>query len=182
MWAGGRLEFHAPIPIGPLVSDLTVDDVVIKEGKTGTLCFVTVASHGGRRHALHREQQDRLPQRPRRRRTEATARTTPTDADVSKTVTSEVLLFRYSALTFNNHRIHYDRRYASDVEGYDGLVVHDPLTATLLAKLAADTGGDLAARVQGRLAALDTAPFRSTVAAPRPAWISGRPTPAAASP
>ena len=127
MWAGSRLEFHAPIPIGAdAITTSTVDDVVIKEGKTGTLCFVTVSHRtevDGTRCIV--EQQDLVYRddpgvdAPKRQPEPA-----PTDADVSETVTpSEVLLFRYSALTFNGHRIHYDRRYASNVEGYDGLVV-----------------------------------------------------------
>ncbi|GAL10994.1 hypothetical protein JCM19233_1979 [Vibrio astriarenae] len=62
----------------------------------------------------------------------------PTDADVSELVEpTQVMLFRYSALTFNGHRIHYDVDYARQVEGYDGLVFHGPLTATLLVDLAA---------------------------------------------
>ncbi|MEM9468341.1 MAG: MaoC family dehydratase N-terminal domain-containing protein [Actinomycetota bacterium] len=164
MWAGSRIEFGAPIPIGSdAVKTSTVDDVVIKEGTSGTLCFVTVSHRtevdgvrclDEQQDLVYRDDPDADAPKPSPKRA-------PDDAEVSETVApSEVLLFRYSALTFNGHRIHYDRRYASAVEGYDGLVVHGPLTATLLADLAVRTAGPLQSfSFRGTAPLLDTAPF-----------------------
>lgn len=164
MWAGSRIEFHAPIPVGSdAVKTSTVDDVVIKEGKSGTLCFVTVSHRTEVDGSLCIAEQQDLVYRddPAADAPKPQPKPAPTDAEVSETVApSEVLLFRYSALTFNGHRIHYDRRYASDVEGYDGLVVHGPLTATMLADLAVRQGGALATfSFRGVSPLLDTAPF-----------------------
>ena len=158
---------------------------MIKEGKTGTLCFVTVSHRtevDGTRCIV--EQQDLVYRDDPGADAEATARTAPTDADVSETVTpSEVLLFRYSALTFNGHRIHYDRRYASDVEGYDGLVVHGPSPPPCSPNSQQTPAVNLRPfRSVASRRCSTRRRFRSTVAAPSPAWISGRPTPAAASP
>jgi 3-methylfumaryl-CoA hydratase len=134
MWAGSRLVFEAPIPFGALaVRTARIRDIRQKDGRTGPLAFVTVDSEvsvDGR--VCVREQQD-VVFRDRsgqgapapageRRASEASRSIEPTAA----------LLFRFSALTFNAHRIHYDRDYAMQVEGYPGLVVHGPLLATLL--------------------------------------------------
>ncbi|MEO0493782.1 MAG: MaoC family dehydratase N-terminal domain-containing protein [Actinomycetota bacterium] len=164
MWAGSRIEFHAPIPVGAdAVKTSTVDDVVIKEGKSGTLCFVTVSHRTEVEGALCIAEHQDLVYRddPDADAPTPQPKPAPTDADVTESITpSEVLLFRYSALTFNGHRIHYDRRYAGDVEGYDGLVVHGPLTATLLADLATRDGGDLATfSFRGVSPLLDTSSF-----------------------
>lgn len=140
MWAGSRLTFDGDIRIGDDVTKTsTIDGVAMKEGRTGPLCFVTVRhelSVGGavkvteEQDLVYRE--DPAPDAPTPQPKPA-----PADAAWTRTVTpSEVMLFRYSALTFNGHRIHYDRDYARHVEGYPGLVVHGPLTATLLADLA----------------------------------------------
>jgi 3-methylfumaryl-CoA hydratase len=86
----------------------------------------------------------------------------PTGAEIAKTITPDpTLLFRYSALTFNGHRIHYDQPYATKVEGYPGLVFHGPLTATLLMALAEELGRAKLARFSFRGVAplFDTAPF-----------------------
>lgn len=164
MWAGGRLTFDAPIPVGAdAIKTSRIDDVVIKEGSTGTLCFVSVhhTISLGATVCIREEQdivyrEDPAPDAPK-----PTAKPAPADADVSETITpSAVQLFRYSALTFNGHRIHYDREYATGVEGYDGLVVHGPLTATLLADLAVRTGGTLATfGFRGMSPLLDTGSF-----------------------
>lgn len=142
MWAGSRLEFHHPIKIGDtLEKTSTITDLKIKSGKTGKLCFVTV-SHSFYRgqHKLITEEHDivyredpapdALPPPPQ---------IAPTDAQIKKPVNpSSVLLYRYSALTFNGHRIHYDIDYCREVEGYPGLVFHGPLSATLLLDLASE--------------------------------------------
>jgi 3-methylfumaryl-CoA hydratase len=139
MWAGGRLQFHRDLKLGDAVQrQSTISQVDVKSGRSGTLVFVTV------RHEISddqgvaiTEEQDivyrgqPLPGAPVAR---------PADAPVDETFRREimpdpVLLFRYSALTFNAHRIHYDRPYATQVEGYPGLVVHGPLIAMLLLDL-----------------------------------------------
>lgn len=164
MWAGSRLRFDAPIPIGETATRTsTIEDVVIKHGASGALCFVTV----GHRIEVDgttcvTEAQDLVYRDdPAADAPKPTPKPAPTDAEVSETFTpSEVQLFRYSALTFNGHRIHYDRTYAHDVEGYDGLVVHGPLTAALLADLAVRTAGPLHEfSFRGTSPLLDTAPF-----------------------
>lgn len=136
MWAGGQLRFLAPIRAGVLLSRTsTLESVVSKEGRSGRLTFVRLhhAIQAGSLLAIE-ERQDivyrdaavagaALPQ--------GTAASRDEDFCVSRRADA-TLLFRYSALTFNAHRIHYDRDYARDAEGYPGLVVHGPLLATLL--------------------------------------------------
>ena len=136
MWAGGRLCFEQPLRIGDTATRRsTITHIAEKAGRSGPLVFVTVAHEISTARGLCvREEHDivyRAPAQP------GAALPTPalarTDEHFSRTVTPDpVLLFRYSALTFNAHRIHYDRDYARDVEGYAGLVVHGPLIATLL--------------------------------------------------
>lgn len=166
MWAGGRLRFLAPLPIGAAVERIsTIEDVTAKTGSTGEMIFVTV------KHAIAadgvpaiEEWQD-LVYRGDAVGAAATPApaTEPRRADATRVVSADpVALFRYSALTFNAHRIHYDRDYARDVEGYPGLVVHGPYAATLLIDLfGRETPG---ARVTGfsfraRRPLFDTAPF-----------------------
>ncbi len=140
MWAGGELKFVRPLRIGDTVERLSrIADVTEKVGRTGRLVFVTVEHEISTGEGLAVfERQDLVY---REAQTAATSPAAPAElrpADVSLGIdATTVLLFRYSALTFNGHRIHYDRDYARDVEGYPGLVVHGPLQATLLANLAA---------------------------------------------
>ena len=140
MWAGGELKFVRPLRIGDTVERLSrIADVTQKVGRTGRLVFVTVEHENSTGEGLAVfERQDLVY---REAQTAATSPAAPAElrpADVSLGIdATTVLLFRYSALTFNGHRIHYDRDYARDVEGYPGLVVHGPLQATLLANLAA---------------------------------------------
>lgn len=139
MWAGSRLTFAAPLLIGRSAEmKNTVADVAVKSGKTGPLVFVTVrhdVAQDGRfrlceEHDIVYRDYDR-PGAPGPR-----PRPAPATPEFSETVTPDpVLLFRYSALTFNGHRIHYDRSFCTGQEGYPGLVFHGPLTATLLAEL-----------------------------------------------
>ncbi|WP_226581436.1 FAS1-like dehydratase domain-containing protein [Acuticoccus sediminis] len=140
MWAGGRLTYHAPLPVGAdAVRESTILDVSEKNGRSGRLVFVTVAhriSHAG---VLCMEEQQDIVYREAQSgpSTPPPAKPAPDDAAWSEPVDPDtVLLFRYSALTANGHRIHYDRPYAIEEEGYPGLVVHGPLTATLLQGLA----------------------------------------------
>lgn len=141
MWAGGRVEFLAPVAVGAALTRVTtIAAIRAKRGASGDLLFVTlqhdIAADGV---PAIREEQDIVY---RSAATLAPASTAPSivtaEGDqepaeaIRDIVPDPVLLFRYSALTFNAHRIHYDRDYARHVEGYDGLVVHGPLIATLL--------------------------------------------------
>ena len=139
MWAGGRLEWHDAIRVGDAIERVSrVEDVTTKSGRSGDLVFVRVRHRIStpRGVALIEEHDivyrdvpspgSQPPIAPAARVDEAwSMRIEPDD----------VLLFRYSALTFNGHRIHYDRRYVTEVEGYPGLIVHGPLIATLLVEL-----------------------------------------------
>jgi 3-methylfumaryl-CoA hydratase len=139
MWAGSQCAFHRPLRIGESVVRVsTIASVERKTGRSGPLVFVTIRHELGDRSAPAVVEEQNLvyreaagggePARP--------ARQARPDAEFSREVLpDEVLLFRYSALTFNGHRIHYDRRYVTEVEGYPGLVVHGPLLATLLLDL-----------------------------------------------
>lgn len=140
MWAGGRLGFSRPLEIGAEATRTSViQDVRLKQGRTGALCFVTVrhtVTSGGQ-EAFWEEHDIVYREDPRPEDRAPAPKPAGDDWAVTETVEpSEVMLFRYSALTFNGHRIHYDRPYAREVEGHGGLVVHGPLIATFLADLA----------------------------------------------
>lgn len=149
MWAGGRLEFVDDIRVGDTVTRRSrIEDVAVKQGKSGTLCFVTVGHEISTPRGLAiRERQDIVYREARPRDgavppAPTSAPDTGRTAEVRRTVQADpVLLFRYSALTFNSHRIHFDRTYATEQEGYSGLVVQGPLQATLLLTLAQDIRG-----------------------------------------
>ncbi|MBP6030176.1 MAG: MaoC family dehydratase N-terminal domain-containing protein [Sphingobium sp.] len=145
MWAASDIRFHGDLRVGDAVRRRSrITDVVLKQGRTGPLCFVTVDhafTVGGETRAEDRhiivyrsEQSDAKPPPP--------AAPAPAGDTTNVVNPTPTLLFRYSALTFNGHRIHYDAPYATTVEGYPGLVVHGPLQATLLLHMAA--------RLQGR--------------------------------
>jgi 3-methylfumaryl-CoA hydratase len=150
MWAGGEMVFHAPFAPGERVAtDSTVSDIVFKQGSTGPLAFVTVL------HDWRVEGEPRLSERQDivYRGDPAPGAPAPAPAAAEPWAAARVwtaspdpvLLFRYSALTFNSHRIHYDLPYATGVEGYAGLVVHGPLQALWMLNLAADMLGRLPA-------------------------------------
>jgi 3-methylfumaryl-CoA hydratase len=142
MWAGGRIRFLAPLRVGERVEQIsTIDRIDAKQGRAGPLVFVTlrhVISRSGANGPAIEEEQD-LAYRDGHRTDPAAPQLPPEPAPAGvwrrEIVPDDVLLFRYSALTFNGHRIHYDRRYATIQEGYPGLVVHGPLLATLLIDL-----------------------------------------------
>jgi 3-methylfumaryl-CoA hydratase len=140
MWAGGRLTFHKPLILGSHVTRTsTITDVKEKTGRSGTLVFVTVRHDldGGDGLAVT-EDQDLVYRDPAAGKMPAPVAAAAPDAPWREEIDPDpVLLFRYSALTMNGHRIHYDRPYAQDEESYPGLVVHGPLQATLLIALAA---------------------------------------------
>jgi 3-methylfumaryl-CoA hydratase len=166
MWAGGRLEFPGTLYVGEAIRRRsTVQKVTEKTGKSGALVFVVIrheiSGPGG--FAVVEEQDLVYREAPDPTAFPLPPRMAPKDASWSKTIRPDaVMLFRYSALTFNGHRIHYDRPYAMGTEGYPGLVVHGPLVATLLMELCRNerpearlTGFDF--RMLGPL--FDTAPF-----------------------
>ena len=132
MWAGSRFEFLRPLRIGETIRRVSrIVDIKSKEGRTGPLVFVVVRHEIGdaivEEHDIVYRGEGGASQDPPR---------AADDAAWERTIRpDDVLLFRYSALTFNGHRIHYDRRYATEVEGYPGLVVHGPLLATLMLDL-----------------------------------------------
>ena len=140
MWAGGRLiwETANPLAVGQEVERVsTIKSVSHKAGRSGELLFVVVEHRYSNANGLALTEEHDIvfreaaepgapeptPQKPPLAGEEAWSRTIVPD---------DVLLFRYSALTFNGHRIHYDRKYVTEVEGYPGLIVHGPLIATLL--------------------------------------------------
>ncbi len=146
MWAGGALNFHAPLLIGTVAEKVTrVEDVQIKQGRTGRLGFVSLIHELRQNGALCvAERQDIVYREPPDARSSIEPPTARTDETTSNTVRFDTtLLFRYSALTFNGHRIHYDLDYCLNVEGYTGLVVHGPLLAQRLIALAAQHMGPL---------------------------------------
>jgi len=176
MFAGERIGFHRPIRIGEaLRRETELADLSMKKGGTGSLVFATVVSRifgpGGlaieeERRTVFREEVKEGARNQAPRREDA-----PADVPWRRRVTPDpVLLFRFSALTFNSHRIHYDRPWATEVEGYPGLVVHGPLTSTLLIDFARDHNPGrafLTYTTQARAPLFDTAPFE----------LRGRPTP-----
>jgi 3-methylfumaryl-CoA hydratase len=171
MWAGGRLRFHRPLVLGgDVVRRSEILTVEMKEGRTGSLGLVTVGhTIRGSAGFLLEEEQDlvyRGAPAPG-----ATPRQTAPPSSPSWEETFQpdsVVLFRFSALTFNGHRIHYDHPYATEVEGYPALVVHGPLTALLLL--------DAAERWTGRPIAGFSYRAVSPLFADRPLTLAGRPT------
>ncbi len=153
MWAGSRINFIAPICIGDSTRRLsTIKDIKIKNGKSGQLVIVTVlheiyvinnkdnAEANSECLAISEEQdivyRDAAPSAAANASPSPKPAPVPAKPQWSDTINVDaVMLFRYSALTFNGHRIHYDYKYAVEEEGYGGLVVHGPLTATLLLDL-----------------------------------------------
>ena len=165
MWAGSRFEFIAPLRVGDRLQRLSaIENITSRTGRSGALIFVTVRheiSQLGEAAPAVREWHDivyreapQTAQAAQSAQGASAAAATPGSAGPAATaqdpaapsaaepaswqrtlVPDDVLLFRYSALTFNGHRIHYDRRYVTAVEGYPGLVVHGPLIATLLMDL-----------------------------------------------
>ena len=146
MWAGGELQFFDALRVGDEAKRSSrISDVTLKTGSTGTLCFVAVEHEISttrgvaireRHDIVYREMSSNAPASPAK---------DPPPPPVAKHRESHmadpVLLFRYSALTFNGHRIHYDRDYVTKVEGYPGLVFHGPLQAAFIVEFAAKRHG-----------------------------------------
>jgi len=137
MWAGSRISLHRPLCIGDAVARTsTIAAVKTRSGRSGTLVFVTVHHTWRQQGAIDaalEEWQDIVYRDPPADGEAAPPQRADITADWTHTMQPDpVLLMRYSALTFNSHRIHFDRPYATAVEGYPSLVVHGPLIATLL--------------------------------------------------
>lgn len=151
MWASSKIAFHAPIAIGAVVERVSrVVSISEKQGGSGRLAFVDV-EHQTRANGtvavietqtlVYREAA--APDAPLSPPPPGDTAFDPAGWEAHRTLTPDPrLLFRYSALTFNTHRIHYDAPYAQSVERYRGLVVHGPLTASLLLQLAARELGE----------------------------------------
>jgi 3-methylfumaryl-CoA hydratase len=143
MFAGGRLRQDAPIPLGAWLSSRSaVSDVKVKTGRTGEMAFVTVRTElfvddavvgVEEQDIVYRSEPPGTP--PRTLPPPETGGADPEGEWRVELDTDPVLLFRFSALTYNGHRIHYDRPYATQVEGYPDLVVHGPLLALLALEL-----------------------------------------------
>lgn len=174
MFAGGRLQLEAPLVLGRECSlTSTLDNAVVKRGRSGEMALVTV------RHEYHQDGAVRLTEEQDYvYRSGETAAKTPAAHQVEPAVSQApwqqpftgdpVRLFRYSALTANSHRIHYDEPYAREVESYPGLVVHGPLLVTLMSELARRATGDPVSSVDYRLS--------RPVFAGDPVLITGAPT------
>ncbi len=141
MWAGGELHFISPLHVGDVVTRTSrIDDVALKEGRAGPLCFVTVRHVWSTALGPAVEERQEIVYRgiggekAGATKPEAAA---PTEAMWRQSWACDpVLVFRYSAITYNSHRIHYDHAYATGVEGYPDLVVNGPLQATVMAAYA----------------------------------------------
>lgn len=144
MWAGSSLTSHGQLKVGDMVTRISrVADVSVKEGRSGILCFVTIVHKclvdgilkiEEIQNIVYRDAAASRAERPQ-------GEPAPTGEYTQSLPVSAPLLFRYSALTFNGHRIHYDRPYATTVEYYPGLVVHGPLQATFLLNYATQLRG-----------------------------------------
>ncbi len=151
MWASSKIAFHAPVPIGAVIERTSrVASISEKEGGSGRLAFVDVEHVTKTNGTMAVVETQTLvyrdaagPDAPLSPPAPGDGRFDPTGWDAHRPLTPDArLLFRYSALTFNTHRIHYDAPYAEQVERYRGLVVHGPLTASLLLGLAARELGE----------------------------------------
>jgi 3-methylfumaryl-CoA hydratase len=168
MFAGERVRLHGHLRLGEAVRRETrLADITLKRGGTGALVFATVTTSvfGAAGLAVEEERRTvfRDEVKPGERNQAPRREPAPTDVAWRRRITPEpVMLFRYSALTFNSHRIHYDRAWAMDVEGYPGLVVHGPLTTTLLIDFARDQNPGrriVGYTTQARAPLFDNAPF-----------------------
>jgi len=172
MFGGARTTYHQDLRIGEkMAKTAIITNVVIKEGRTGTLVICTVKNDFSGENGLAIEEEQDIVYRDNpptdskdSRGNSGRTNPAPTDHEWIREITPDpVMLFRYSACTINGHRIHYDRKYVTEVEGYPGLIVHGPLTAGLLLDLAVDNnpGRMLTGfSFQARAPLFDTAPFK----------------------
>lgn len=139
MWAGSRLRFHSPMCIGRMLTKVsTIKSVTAKKGRSGQLAFVTVQHQIFDGDTLGIDEEHDIVYREEQSTNAPTPEPSnaPENSCFSRNIDPDpVLLFRYSALTFNGHRIHYDQPFCVNQEGYQGLIVHGPLIATMLLDL-----------------------------------------------
>lgn len=165
MWAGGRFQFHRPLRIGDVIRRTSrIVDITRKDGRSGPLIFVLVRHDIRNADGTAIVEEHDIVYRDFAQPGEASPphRLAPAGATWHRSIhPDDVLLFRYSALLFNAYRIHYDRRYVTEVEGYPGLIVHAPLVATLLADLVRrnSTAAMTAFRFKAVLPLFDTSDF-----------------------
>ena len=179
MFGGSRAVHHQPLKIGERIRrDSRITDVVIKPGRTGTLVICTVAYQIFGENGLAIEDTHDIvyrdnPPADAKLADGGSGKTAQAPTDhvwIREIVPNPVMLFRYSAITFNGHRIHYDRKYVTEVEGYPGLIVHGPLTAGHILQLGLDNNPGrrlLRYDYQARSPLFDTAPFK----------VAGKPEP-----
>ncbi len=133
MWAGGTLKFQQDLKVGDTIRRISrIEDVVLKEGRTGALCFVSVSHCIEAEGVVHVKERQEIVYRDYSIPGPPKYRSADSNINSNRLSINEAALFRYSALTFNSHRIHYDLQYTKSIEGYPDLVVHAPLQATLL--------------------------------------------------
>ncbi len=166
MFAGGRLTFHAPLRVGQRASrEGEIIGVERKDGRSGPLVFVTIRYRIFADGDLAIEEENDIVYRDAQAQAQVPARESADLAALPwrREITPDpVMLFRYSALTFNGHRIHYDQPYVTSVEGYPGLIVHGPLIATLMMELGREHMAGQTARsfeFRAKRPLFDTAPF-----------------------
>ena len=179
MFAGSSIKYKKPLIIGERHKKVAViEDITLKEGRSGVLVFCKVRHNffgkdgdlalSELQNIVYREDPPKAGSVKVERAIEAPFKTV--DCAFKKTITPDpVMLFRYSSSTLNTHRIHYDRKYALEVEGYPGLVVHGPLAASFLAELALEKNPGQSFRTfqfEARAPLYDTSPFQ----------IAGKPT------
>ncbi|MCC7411532.1 MAG: acyl-CoA dehydrogenase [Gammaproteobacteria bacterium] len=172
MFAGTRVELHAPLRIGAAAERVAEVVAIDEKHRAGDpLVFVTVRFRISQHGSLCVEEHQSIVYRAAGERVPLPATRPfappPAGALARTVVIDPVMLFRFSALTFNGHRIHYDRAYARDVEGYPALVVHAPFTAILLAAMCAGDAGRTLRRFELRARAplFDSAPLQLLVTA-----------------
>jgi 3-methylfumaryl-CoA hydratase len=172
MFAGGRVTFRAPLKLDTAVERIaTIVSIKEKTGASGELIFVTVRHEiFGPSGVAIEEEQDIVYRgdasgAPAKESAPAAPTAVMPDTFVRRINADPIMLFRFSALTSNGHRIHYDRTYATEIEGYPGLVVHGPLQAMLLLDVVREKIGKPIAKFsfQARKPLFDTAPFDCAV-------------------
>lgn len=164
MWAGGEINFIGQFTVGDVVTRRSkITDVTFKHGKTGPLVFVIVEhEYWVDTDLIISERHDIVYKSAPPKNKNASIIIPQFAPQKNMILIDEVTLFRYSALTFNSHRIHYDRTYAQTEEGYEGLVVHGPLQATLLMNEAAKLCGNIpkAFSYRGVIPLIEQTPFQ----------------------
>jgi 3-methylfumaryl-CoA hydratase len=147
MWAGGLLELFDTLRVGDEITRASrITDVTTKTGSTGVLCFVAVEHVISTTRGMAIRERHDIVYRDVTSASDAKAQpvsAAPAAQHSEAHIADPVLLFRYSALTFNGHRIHYDRDYVTKIEGYPGLIVHGPLQAALMVEFAAKLRGKM---------------------------------------